>query len=166
MFEHMTLTLAQQDGPPPPPAINPVATPAAPSAAPGAPAATGTQAPAQGQADSAAPGTHTTGANGQAIPAKPKPSPFGDPIMIIALAVLAFMFFFTMSSSRKEKKKRAAMTSSLKKGSKVRTIGGMIGTIVEVRDDNTLVIKVDENANTRIKFDRSAGAAVLDDKAD
>ena len=86
--------------------------------------------------------------------------------MLVALAVLAFMFFFTISSSRKEKKRKAALVSSLKKGSKVRTIGGIIGTVAEVRDDNTVVIKVDENSNTRLKFDRTAVAAVIDEKAD
>lgn len=157
MFEHLTFTLAQTDGAPPPPS-----TPQAPVINPGQ-APSVQAAPSGSPADVAAP---TTGADGQPLPAKPVSKPFGDPLMLVALAVLAFMFFFTISSSRKEKKKRKALASSLKKGSKVRTIGGIIGTVAELRDDNTVVLKVDENSNTRMKFDRSAVAAVLEDKAE
>lgn len=143
MFNPMILTLAQ-DAPPP-----------SAQQVPQAPTNTGSQL--------------TTG-EGQPLPASgqqtSKSPGFGDPIMIVALAVLAFMFFFTISSSRKEKKRKAALVSSLKKGSKVRTIGGIVGTIADLRDDNTVVLKVDENTNTRIKFDRNAIASVLEDKAD
>ncbi len=141
MFDNLTLTLAQ-DGPPPPPSN--IAAPAQTSGAPSQ-AATGEQQP---------------------LPAQSPRSGFGDPIMLVAMAVLAFMIFFTISSSRKEKKRKAALVASLKKGSKVRTIGGMIGSIVELRDDNTVVIKVDENTNTRIKFDRNAVATVIEEKGD
>lgn len=166
MFEHLTFTLAQADGaaPPPPPSSTPNAAPVAPSGTPAAQAPSLQANPAGATpAQNAAP---TTGADGKPLPAATQSKPFADPLMLVALAVLAFMFFFTINSSRKEKKKRAALASSLKKGAKVRTIGGIIGTVAEVRDDNTVVIKVDENANTRLKFDRSAVAAVLEDKAD
>lgn len=158
MFEHLTFTLAQSDGAPPPPSSTPAAAPAS-GQAPGVQAA-----PAGANPGDAT--TAQTGADGQPLPAAPANKPFADPLMLVALAVLAFMFFFTISSSRKEKKKRKALASSLKKGSKVRTIGGIVGTVAEIREDNTVVIKVDENSNTRIKFDRSAVAAVIEDKAD
>lgn len=161
MFEYLTLTLAQADGAPPPP----------PSGTPAAPANTAGQAPtiqaAPGAANTSATGTtESVGTDGTPLPAKSQAKPFADPLMLVALAVLAFMFFFTIKSSRKEKKKRAALASSLKKGSKVRTIGGIVGTVAELRDDNTVVVKVDENSNTRIKFDRTAIAAVIEEKAD
>ena len=153
MFDHLTLTLAQDDALlPPPPSQQTPAPPAGNAPALQAPADQGALTTSQGSPD-------------QPLP-QAENKPFLDPLMLVALVVLAFMFFFTISSSRKEKKKRAALAASLKKGARVRTIGGMLGTVVELRDDNTVVIKVDENANTRIKFDRSAVAAVLEDKAD
>ena len=50
--------------------------------------------------------------------------------------------------------------ASLAKGSKVQTIGGILGTVVEVRDDE-LIVKVDENSNTRLRFAKSAVTTVL-----
>lgn len=70
------------------------------------------------------------------------------------------MIFFSISSGRKEKKKKAELMASLAKGSKVQTIGGILGTVVEVRDDE-LIVKVDENSNTRLRFAKSAITAVL-----
>jgi len=55
------------------------------------------------------------------------------------------------------------MLAALKKGDKVQTAGGILGTVVEVRDSE-VVVKVDENANTRLRFARSAIQAVLDDQ--
>lgn len=150
MFEHLTLTLAQ-DAPPPPPVSS---TPA------GAPSGATSGGPSMGSQVSGG-----SAGEQQPLPAAKGPG-FGDPIMIVALAVLAFMFFFTISSSRKEKKRKAALVSSLKKGSKVRTIGGIIGTVAELREDNTVVVKVDENTNTRMKFDRNAIASVIEEKGD
>ena len=42
----------------------------------------------------------------------------------------------------------------------VQTIGGVIGSIVEVKNDS-VVLKVDESSNTRITFSRSAIQQVL-----
>jgi preprotein translocase subunit YajC len=45
----------------------------------------------------------------------------------------------------------------------VQTIGGVIGTIVEVKDAE-VVVKIDETTNTKIRFARSAIQQVLEDK--
>ena len=55
------------------------------------------------------------------------------------------------------------MLNSLRKGDKVCTVGGMFGTIAELREDE-VTIKVDEN--TRIKFTRAAIQRVVEQKAD
>ena len=48
-------------------------------------------------------------------------------------------------------------------GDKVVTAGGIMGTIVDVRDTD-VVLKVDESSNTKIKFTRDAiKRVVLDD---
>lgn len=149
MFENLTFTLAQTDARPDAPA-----TPGTPST----PANTGGA------------GTHTTattGADGQPLPpqgAKP-PEPFGGmglPLML--LVFLALMFGMTMFGQRKEKKKRAAMLASMKKNDKVVTIGGIIGTVVEVKD-NEVIVKVDESSNTRMRFSRSAIQGIISEEA-
>jgi preprotein translocase subunit YajC len=47
------------------------------------------------------------------------------------------------------------MLNTLKKGDKVTSIGGIIGTVIEIKD-REVVVKVDESSNTRMKFLRSA----------
>ncbi len=47
------------------------------------------------------------------------------------------------------------MVQTLKKNDKVRTIGGIIGTVVDIKDDE-ITLKVDESNNTKIKIAVSA----------
>jgi preprotein translocase subunit YajC len=51
---------------------------------------------------------------------------------------------------------------NFKKGDKITTIGGVIGTVVEVREDEVMV-KTDESANVRMKFARWAIRGVGED---
>jgi preprotein translocase subunit YajC len=81
-------------------------------------------------------------------------SPFGGILPILILIMVAFLVM-SIFSQRKEKKRRQALLADLKKNDKVVTIGGIVGTIVELRD-NEVVLKVDESSNTRMRFTRSA----------
>lgn len=87
----------------------------------------------------------------------------GGQMFLILIAVMVFMIIFSMRSQSKEKKKRAALLASIGKGDRVQTVGGIVGTVVEVRE-NELVLKVDENNNTRIKFTRGAIQTKLEEK--
>jgi preprotein translocase subunit YajC len=80
-------------------------------------------------------------------------------IFIIAIMVVA-MIVFSFLGQRRDRRKRDAMLSTLKKHDKVKTLGGVIGSILEVKKD-VVVLKVDESSNTRITFDRSAIQQVL-----
>lgn len=71
------------------------------------------------------------------------------------ILIIGLLFIFTMGSGRKEKKRRAQLMADLSKGAKVQTVGGVLGTVVEVRDDE-VVVKVDESSNTRMRFAKSA----------
>jgi len=73
----------------------------------------------------------------------------------IMLAVLVFMWFFMGRGRRKKEAQRKAMLAALGKGDKVTSIGGIVGTVVEVRDDE-VTIKVDETNNIRMRFARWA----------
>jgi preprotein translocase subunit YajC len=88
----------------------------------------------------------------------------GGGFMILLLVFLVLMFGMTAFSQRKEKKKRAKMLESLSKNDRVVTIGGIIGTIVEVKD-NEVVLKVDESSNTRMRFSRSSIQGVMNDES-
>lgn len=66
------------------------------------------------------------------------------------------LLYFWMSRGRRKKEtKRKEMLANLKKGDKVTSIGGIVGTVIEIREDE-LTIKVDENNNVRIRFARWA----------
>ena len=47
------------------------------------------------------------------------------------------------------------MIQSLDKNDRVRTIGGIIGTVIDVKDDE-VVLKVDESNNTKIRVSASS----------
>lgn len=74
---------------------------------------------------------------------------------LILLAVLVLMYIFTTRTRRKQEKQRREMLESLGKGDKVVTIGGIVGTVIEVKG-NEVTVKVDENNNVRMKFTRWA----------
>jgi preprotein translocase subunit YajC len=113
--------------------------------------------------------TETTQAPGGQTPIDPNAAPNNAPppgagSLWIWLLPLALIFIMLSMGGRKEKKKHAKMMATLAKGDRIRTVGGILGTVVEVRDDE-IVVKVDENANTRLRFARSAIAAILESKS-
>jgi preprotein translocase subunit YajC len=73
-----------------------------------------------------------------------------------------FLLYMWMGRGRrKEQRRRQEMLSSLRKGDKITTIGGVVGTVMEVRDDE-ITVKVDESGNVRMKFARWAIRGVGD----
>ena len=97
-------------------------------------------------------------------PGGPAPSPGSNPMLLIILMV-AGLLLFTMWSSRRDRKKREAIINAIKKHDRVQTVGGVIGSVVEVKPDY-IVLKVDESSNTRITFARSAVQQVLSSSPD
>jgi preprotein translocase subunit YajC len=88
----------------------------------------------------------------QGAPAKQQ-SPYS--MLIFVVAIIVMMYFIMFREPRKKQKQQQQMVSTLKKNDKVRTIGGIIGTVVDVKDDE-VVIKVDESNNTKIRVIPSA----------
>ena len=85
---------------------------------------------------------------------------FGGPFMLMLIGMVVLMFILSGSAQRKQKKKHAALMADMSKGSKVITIGGIKGSVIEVRDDEVLV-KVDESANTRLRLTKDAIRTVI-----
>ncbi len=107
-------------------------------------------------------GQPLTGATppGGPAPGSASRDPFGGMFFPLLLVLLITMITFTVLGQRRDRKKRAALLHSVKKHDRVQTVGGVIGSIVEVKTD-TVVLKVDETSNTRITFARSAVQQVL-----
>ena len=107
-------------------------------------------------------GASTSGA-GTAVPpgAVPAARPGGiEPLFLLVMVLVLGMIVFSMMGQKRDRKKREAMISAIKKHDRVQTIGGVIGSVVEVKPDY-IILKVDESSNTRITFSRSAIAQVL-----
>jgi preprotein translocase subunit YajC len=92
----------------------------------------------------------------------PAAQPQSNPMSMVVMFVIfiGIFYFIALRPRQKEQKKRDQMLKAIKKYDKVMTIGGIIGTVMEVREEE-IIIKVDDNSNTRIKFTRSAVQRVL-----
>lgn len=111
-----------------------------------------------GEATSAQPnGAQPVGPNNTGAP-----PPAGNPLIIFAPLLLLFVIMIVMSSraQKKQKRQHEEMLASIGRHDRVETIGGLIGTVAELRDTE-IVIKVDESTNTKIHVSRSAIKSVL-----
>ncbi len=127
--------------------------------APAIPQASGTTAPPPAQAVGVpgAPATSTPSGTLGTPPATPPPSPMGGGIIYIGIAMVAVMMVTSLLAGRKDKRKRLELMSTLKKHDKVQMLGGIIGTVAEVGDDD-VVVRVEEG---RIRFNKSAVQTIV-----
>ena len=78
-------------------------------------------------------------------------SSMGFLLMIVLIFVV--MWLFMIRPQQKKQKEIEQFRQGLKKGDKVVTIGGIYGTVVEVKD-KTLILEIDQNV--KIKVDKSS----------
>jgi preprotein translocase subunit YajC len=83
-------------------------------------------------------------------------------LFAVLLGGVVLMWIWMGRGRRKQDAKHKEMLANLRKGDKIVTIGGIIGTVIEVRPDE-VTVKVDETNNVRMKFTRRAIAAVGED---
>ncbi len=83
-------------------------------------------------------------------------------LLIVVMLVFVVMMF---RGPRKKQQEHRKMIESLQKNDRVRTIGGIYGTVVDVREDE-IVLKVDEANNTKIRVAPSAiGTKLSEEKS-
>jgi preprotein translocase subunit YajC len=99
--------------------------------------------------------TMTVAADPNAPPVTQRRSPFGGSMWIWVLLMFVLMYFLLFRGPRKKQQEHKQMVQSLGKNDRVRTIGGIIGTVVDIKDDE-ITLKVDESNNTKIKVATSA----------
>ena len=93
---------------------------------------------------------------------KPTGGLFDWKFMAILGGAFVLMIWFSSRSRKKRETKRRDILAALKKGDKVTSIGGIVGTVIEVREDE-VTVKVDETNNVRMKFARWAIRGVGDE---
>jgi preprotein translocase subunit YajC len=91
--------------------------------------------------------------------------PFGNMMWTIWIVLMVVMFFVLFRGPQKQKQERKKLVQSLQKNDRVQTIGGIFGTIVDIKGDE-ITLKVDESNNTKIKVAASAiGKNLSQDKS-
>lgn len=80
---------------------------------------------------------------------------------LIFIAVIFVVMFLMFREPKRRQKQQQKMVQSLKKNDKVRTVGGIIGTIVDIKGDE-IILKVDEANNTKIRVLASAIGKTLE----
>lgn len=74
--------------------------------------------------------------------------------LLIFPVLLVVMYFFMIRPQRKQEKEAQAMRNSLSIGDEVTTIGGIIGRVVNVKEE-TFVLETTKE-RTKIRFERAA----------
>lgn len=91
------------------------------------------------------------------------PAPQGGGVSMLLFIVIMFaaMYFLMIAPQRKRQKQHQAMVKALQSGDKVVTIGGIIGTITNVKE-KTFILKLCDN--TKVEFLKSAISEKLSDE--
>ena len=86
---------------------------------------------------------------------------FDPSFMFMMVAIFVIMYFFILRPQSKKQKETQNMINNIKKGDKVLTIGGIVGTVGNVKETSVMV-KVAEN--TVLEFKKAAISAVLNNE--
>lgn len=84
--------------------------------------------------------------------------------MLSLVLVFVVLYFLMLRPQAKRAKEREAMIKKVGKGDRVLTSGGFYGTIVSVKNDDVLVLKMADNV--RVDMARSAVTAVVGKASD
>jgi len=81
-------------------------------------------------------------------------------LLILPVGILLLVMLSGNKTKKVEAKQRQDMLANLKRGDRVQTIGGILGTVVDARDTE-VTLKVDEGSNTKMRFTRDSVKRVV-----
>ena len=85
-----------------------------------------------------------------------------DPSFIIILvAFIGVFYFMILRPEKKKKKEEEQLRNSLKEGDKITTIGGIIGKIVDIKDDNIVI----ETSADRVRMELAKWSVMTNNTA-
>ncbi|KMQ50703.1 Preprotein translocase subunit YajC [Chitinispirillum alkaliphilum] len=90
-----------------------------------------------------------------------QPAPGPGNFLIMMIPILLIVYFLMIVPEKKKQKARQLMLQNVKKGDRVVTVGGIVGTIGNTKGDN-LTIKTGEN--TVIEVTKSSVSSVITDE--
>jgi preprotein translocase subunit YajC len=66
------------------------------------------------------------------------------------IAIVVVFYFFMIRPQMKKAKEQKKYLENLQKGDKILTIGGIYGKIVEIKEDATIIMEVEDGTKMRI----------------
>ena len=84
------------------------------------------------------------------------------PTIIMLVLMVAVFYFMLIRPENKRKKEAEALRSSVKEGDEVTTIGGIVGTVVSVKDEKFVM----ETSADRVRIEFAKWALSTNDTAD
>ena len=78
-----------------------------------------------------------------------------EPLLPGLILMIVVFYGFILWGSHKDKQKRKQMLAAVAKNDRVMTIGGILGSVVDVSEQK-VTLKVDESANVKITVSRGA----------
>src|SRR5262245_51951806 len=89
-------------------------------------------------------------------------NPFTNPMMLLPLGMVVLFIVAMPMTNRKQKREKEQMLAGLKKGAKVVTASGILGTIVGVKDGEAeLTLRTDDSTNSRVRVLKDSITRVL-----
>jgi preprotein translocase subunit YajC len=73
--------------------------------------------------------------------------------LIMMLLIFVVMYFFMIRPQQKKQKEIAKFRNELKKGDKIVTIGGIYGTVDEIREKYVIIVV---DGDVKLRVDKSA----------
>ena len=83
-------------------------------------------------------------------------------LLITFLPMILIFYFLLIRPENKRKKEAEALRSALKKGDKVTTIGGIVGTVVDVKEDKFVI----ETGADQVRIEFAKWALSTNESAD
>lgn len=81
--------------------------------------------------------------------------------IIILVAMVAVFYFMLIRPEKKKKKEEEALRNSLKEGDKITTIGGIVGKIVDIKDENIII----ETSMDRVRMELAKWSVMTNNTA-
>jgi len=83
-------------------------------------------------------------------------------LLLTFLPMIAIFYFLLIRPENKRKKEAEAMRSAIKKGDKITTIGGIVGTVVDIKEDKIVI----ESGADQVRIELAKWAVSTNDSAD
>lgn len=83
-------------------------------------------------------------------------------MILMVVAMIAIFYFFMIRPENKRKKEAEELRNSISNGDRITTIGGIVGTVVSVKDDKLVI----ETSADQVRIELCKWAVSTNDTAD